>query len=351
MFVPAFRSKTLLTLPPDVPSALNDLVDLSSEIGGELIVFRPDDVIAYVSPSASQRYAFCNFSDGLTYAGLYWSAIEHGLVKPEDLRLTPEDYLHLALGVRRTNDLLDFQKKYRKAHFLCHHRRLPDGWTAQLRMDLDTVRVPGDAPLSVFDAIERTRETARLASALNNLPVGVLFTDAGGRVRWKNEAAACLMSDGDGIGERARHLRFDDEDVSAAFFQAIDDVLSGGTTSYVAVPHRGQHRLLSVTAAPYPGEAMVFVAPDDPTDSQVDVALAALGLSRTERRIAASIGRGENPKSISAITGQAVNTIRCHLVNTYRKLSLNMDVTTQRDLARLVGQVTSIAGFSRKNFH
>lgn len=338
----------MLTLYPDIPSEFGTLIDASEGFGGELIIFRPDDVIACVSPLVPARYAFCTFIQDLTYTDLYWGAITHGLVRTDDLRLSPEDYFHLALGVRRTNDILDFQKPYRDTRFLCHHRRLPNGWTAQLRLDLGLLRLSGDAPLSVFDAIERTRETARLEAALNTLSVGVLFTDICGRVRWTNSAADDFIASSDGFCEHERHLVFADHASGVTFFRAVESVLAGGGATFFSLPHHGRSQLLSVMAAPFAGEVMVLIAPADQTDTNVDHALASLGLSRAERRIAASIGRGESPQEIGASTDIAVTTVRRHLANTYRKLSFDMDVTSQRDLVRLVGQVASIAGFSRK---
>ncbi|MCW2240709.1 helix-turn-helix transcriptional regulator [Azospirillum canadense] len=334
-------------MPAIVPAAMRDLVHLSNAFHGDLVISGPDDVVAYAAPLVPHGSAFCAFLGAMTYSDLYWGAIAHGLLRSTDLRVAPDDWFQLALGVRRTVDVLDVQTPSRTTRILCQRRRLPNGWTVHLRLALDAVRAAGAAPLSVFDAIDRSRETARLAAALNHLPVGVLFTDRRGRVRWMNDTASTLLADGTSVSAPAQRLQFADRAVGTTFFAAVDGVLSGGAPAYVAVPHRDQHRLLSVTAAPYPGEAMVLFAPDDPTDAQLDEALAALGLTRTERRIAASVGRGETPKSISATTGQAVNTIRCHLANTYRKLGLNMGVTSQRDLARLVGQVTSIAGICR----
>lgn len=344
----------MLTISSDIPTEFGALVDLSGDVGGELIVFRPDDTISYVSPPVQRRYAFCSFDDDISFSDLYWGVLTHGFVDASTLPMPAEAYLRLALDVRRANETLDFQKVYGETRLLCHHRRLPNGWSAQVRIDLSVTQYTGSAPLSVFDAVERHREVTRLTAALDRLPVGILFIGASGRIRWKNASASLLLGADESVAERDNRLVFHDPAFQATFSRAIAFVLQSGATAYVTLPLSDQHRLLSISAAPFPDEAMVFFAPDDPKGALVEEALATLGLSPAERRIAMAIGCGESPNDISKATGRAYATIRRHLVDTYRKLGefgLNMGVTSQRDLARLVGQVASIAGISRKLPH
>lgn len=341
----------MLTVPTDLPDVFSDFVERAHEVVGELIIFRPDDEIAYASADAVRRYPFLADSTSLSFADLFWQIVNSGMVDAAEMRLTPSDHLQMAVAVRRANDVLDFHKAYRGASLICQHRRLPSGWSAQLRVNIDALRVAGSAPLSVTEAIERARETTRLSSALNRLPVGVLYVTGTGCLRWRNAAAADLLATSATVGKVGQPVAFADAGAQAAFSDAIARVFRTRVTAYVLIPVAGEPRLASVAPAPYVDELLILFAPDKAGDEDLDDALSAFGLSPAERRIATAVGHGQSPAEVSLSTGRSRDTVRCQLKGIYKKLGLNMGVASQRTLARLIGQVTSISGFSRSHRH
>lgn len=316
-----------------------------------MIIFRPDDGIAYASGGAVRRYPFLTTSPGSTFATLFWGIVDSGMLDGADLRMAPSDHLQMASAVRRANDVLDFTKTYRGARLICQHRRLPSGWSAQLRVNIEGLRIAGEAPVSVVDAIERSRETTRLSAALNRLPIGVLYADRTGCLRWRNAAAADVLAAGAGLGKLGQPILFADAAAQTAFSDAVQAVFRTRATAYVLLPVAGQQRLASVAPASYSDEVLVLIAPEKPGDEELDGALAALGLSPAERRIATAVGHGQSPAEVGVSTGKSRDTVRCQLKGIYKKLGLNMGVASQRGLARLIGQVTSISGFSRSHRH
>lgn len=348
----------MLTLTDDLPAPLLDLINLSASVDGETIVFRPDDRIAFVSDAARRRYPFADFSAGTqSFSSLFWGTLEHGMTSPQALRIDPDGYLTMAQAVRRANDALDFQKLYAGAHLLCHHRRLPGGWSAQVRVDLRSPRMHGlldsTQPLNLLEAMRHVQFAARLHAAMNRLPVGVLFVDQDARLVWRNDAASEALQEARALAVDDGRLHLPDPFARTSFAIALRAVLTGTeqTQRYVACPDGERTRLLSITRSAMPDEAMVLLAPVDAPDASVVEALATLGLSQAECRVALAIGSGGSPAEVAEATGKQESTIRRQLGAVYQKLSSNMGVSSQRALAKLVGQVASIAGVSRRFFH
>lgn len=343
----------VLSLPADMPDALRDLVALSEPLDGETIVFRADDRIAFASPAAAHRYPFLDLGDA-SYETLYWSTLQHGLTSPDAMRMDATAYLAMAQNARRTNDALDFQKAYGATRLLCHHRRLPDGWSAQVRVTLTSPRLRGvvdtNQPINLLQAMQHAQNATRLRVALDHLPVGVLFVAATGRIVWCNAAATDALREARAISDDGGRLRLTDLIARTAFAVALAGVLAGQRQQYVACPDGDRTRLLSVSRAALPEEALVLLAPVDAPDGSVIEALSALGLSPAEAQIAFAVGAGDGPAAVAEATGKQVSTVRRQLATVYEKLSPTR-VTSQRALARLVSQVAAIAGRSRRLFH
>lgn len=342
----------MLSLPADTPDALRDLVALAEPSDGETIVFRADDRIAFASPAAHRRYPFADLGAG-SFDSLYWATLQHGVMAPAALRMDAADYLTMAKAVRRANDALDFQKAYEGDRLLCHHRRLPNGWSIQVRVALTSPCLRGTAgteqPLTLLQAMHHARAAARLRAALDQLPVGVLVVDRLGRIVWRNAAAGDALGEARALTDDDGALRLTDPIAHAAFALALGGVLAGQRQQYVACPDGDRVRLLSLSRAALPGEALVLLAPIDPPDGSVVDALTTLGLSPAEAQIALAVGGGDGPAAVAEATGKQVSTVRRQLATAYAKLSPT--VTSQRALARLVHQVAAIAGRSRRLFH
>lgn len=331
--------------PTDAPDALRDIAIAADSLGGVVFVTDSDDRIATANRACHASYPFFDLATGGTFSDLYWAILEHGLADARLLRQDPAAYLAITQGARQTCEWFDFVKSYYRpdgstARLLCHHRRTPGGWTVQVRMDLSHPLLRGHLGANMSDALTCATRDARFQDALGRLAIGVMLVDRRLRLIWRNPAAADTLP------------ALDDMPIAlgGALAEAVIEALDHGRTRYLTHGDPDAPRLLSVAPGVFPGEALILGSPTtDPNQSRgtVNDALASLGLTPAERHVALAVGTSDGPAQIAAATGRATGTVRRHLAEVFGKLGPNMGITSQRALARLIGQVVSIAGYPR----
>ncbi|WP_143266467.1 helix-turn-helix transcriptional regulator [Azospirillum oryzae] len=339
-------------LPPEAPAAFGELLELSRVLGGETMLFMPDDRIGFVSDNVRSRYPFFGFPDGATFPDLYWSIVHTGMSTAESLVVPPADYLAMIVNSRRANPVLDFRKRYQvegsAVDLQCHHRALPDGWTAQVRVDVAQLRVrgwvAGTAPRSVFEMLNTVHETERFEALLNRLSLGVAIVGRDRSVRWANAAARFALLGGLGCTVQDGRLVALDAAADIRLGELVQAAADHGRGGFLGMPSASNPTMVSVGAGLSVGDAVILIPPPAPVEAVVRDALGTLGLSPGQCDVALSIVTAGGPAEAAASTGRAYATVRKQLVRIYAVLGLSFGVTSQRALAHLIGQVASIAG-------
>lgn len=338
--------------PLETPDAFSEMLELASFLGGEAMLFAPDDRIGFVTDSVRERYPFFSFPDGACFQDLFWSIVRTGMSTAESLVVPAADYLAMVVTSRRANPVLDFRKRYRvdcgSIDLLCHHRTLPDGWTAQVRVDVSQLQmrgwIVGAAPKSVIEMLNTVHETERFEALLNRLSLGVAVVGRERSLRWANAAARFALLGGVGCTVQDGRLIALDAAADIRLGELVQEAADHGRSGFVGIPSATNPTMVSVGAGLSAGDAVILIPPAAPMEAVVRDALGTLGLSPGQCDVALSVVTAGGPAEAAASTGRAYATVRKQLVRIYAVLGLNFGVTSQRALAHLIGQVASIAG-------
>ncbi len=185
-----------------------------------------------------------------------------------------------------------------------------------------------------------------LTHLLDNALIGVLALDRRGRIAETNARALRILRRDDGLTDRDGVLRACFPTDNAALQRLIANALprwgqtaSGGS---MATQRSSSRFPLTLHISPVPHRAdfgaqriAALVLLVDPVERpQIDpAALAAtFGLTRAESHVAAALAAGHSVRDIAVATHRTQATVRSHVKQLHRKLSLH----TQADLVRLV---------------
>ena len=163
-------------------------------------------------------------------------------------------------------------------------------------------------------------EVARLTSAVEQLPQGLVSVDARGVIQWATALARELL--GAYFGARRRgHLRLPDLLVrwircSTAQLAHADE--RPGRIAPMVI-ERGAHRL-RVRLVPEGEHSLLFLE-EDSTEVSAEH-FAHLGLSRRETEILGWLVRGKSNLEIATILSLSVRTIHKHVEHIYAKLGV-----------------------------
>lgn len=312
-----------MIIPQHLPAPLLDVMAMSERLGGEAVVFAPDDRVVYVNDSFRQHYYFCDF-DSLTYKSLFWDCIKHGLYRPSELRMSAEEYITAASAVRRANEQFDFIKRYAKGDMLAHHRAV-DGWSVQVRLQTDSPLWRGGfggvSPRSLAEAFGAAEATRSLRRAFDALGTGAVFMRADNEVTWTNAAAAQSLLGLRGIFVTGGRMAFEDPALAAEFSVALNAVLEGeiDRRKYIALPRAKGPSATCALVKYAEREAVLLISPDL-NDANLRAALIGFGLTAAECEVALLVAEGHKPAVIGQMTNKSVNTVRAQLASIFKKL-------------------------------
>ncbi len=193
---------------------------------------------------------------------------------------------------------------------------------------------------------------ATLTELLEAGGLGVVQLDARGRIVAASDRARDLLRTGDGLFDKDGFLfaraRRNNDGLQKILGRALPPLGIRGAGGLTIVRRPGALPPLVLHAIPvdrqetdhpaWPVAALVLIV-DPAGGASVDPAAAAvaLGLTRTESRVAVLLARGMSVKEIAKATGRKESTIRTHVKHMFAKHGLSR----QADLVRLV---RSLAG-------
>jgi DNA-binding CsgD family transcriptional regulator len=195
-------------------------------------------------------------------------------------------------------------------------------------------------------AATRLRESGALAS-LSGLSQAVFLVEAGGRLRFANQAAERMIAGGDGLTLERQCLVAHDRRETARLHRIVGEAADGGPaessdcTLVVTRPSgRSPYRLV---VAPMPAADAWFLTPSpmaivitcDPDDAVV-ISIAAVsrryGLTHAETVVLSEIARGSGLAPAAAAVGVSLSTARTHLQRVFEKTGTRR----QAELVRLI---------------
>ncbi|MDE2796031.1 MAG: helix-turn-helix transcriptional regulator [Gemmatimonadota bacterium] len=195
-----------------------------------------------------------------------------------------------------------------------------------------------------------------LSRLLENARCGVIQLDRKARIAAANDRASGILRQRDGLFDQRGFLsartgpendelqrllarampRFGVQPVSGSMTLRRR---SAGTRLVVHVnpvgDHQGGFRAQRVAAL------VLIVDPQSPARLDPRIVSAALGLTKTESRLAVMVATGHNVRDIASLTGRKESTVRWHLKQIFRK---QPGVSSQAELVR---RVLSMDGFPR----
>ena len=191
---------------------------------------------------------------------------------------------------------------------------------------------------------------ATLTELLEASGLGVVQLGARGRIVAANDRARDLLRAGDGLFDKDGFLfaraRRDNAGLQKLLGRALPPFGDHGAGGLTIMRRPGALPPLVLHAIPvdrqetdypaWPVATLVLIV-DPAGGSEVDpvAAAAALGLTRTESRVAVLLARGMSVKEIAKATGRKESTIRTHVKHMFAKHGLSR----QADLVRLVRSV------------
>jgi PAS domain-containing protein/DNA-binding CsgD family transcriptional regulator len=184
--------------------------------------------------------------------------------------------------------------------------------------------------------------------ALQYLSVGVVLTDADGRVLEMNDLAAAILGAEDGLQIRDGRLTVVRSFEVAKFAAAIAGNRHDGAAAaggHILIGRRGGGRPYAVTIASLNAEdgtrdshinMVLIVNPDWQTPSERSVA-AFFGLSPAESRLAGALMKGRKLGEIARDSKVGITTLRTQLSSILRKVGVERQV----DLVRVLSSIGS----------
>ena len=200
---------------------------------------------------------------------------------------------------------------------------------------------------------------ATLTALLDATGVGIIQLDARGQIVEANDWARHVLASGDGLFDRdgslfARASR-DNDKLQGLLSRALPPFGSQGAGGSTTIRRAGAPLPLVLHVNPVAGQeadyrawpvaALVLVVdPADRADVDPALAAAALGLTRTESRVAVLLAQGMRTREIAATMDREESTIRTHVKHMFDKHGLSR----QADLVRMVLALADIPDARRR---
>jgi len=354
--------------PDQWSSALDSFAMMTGGMGALLFSpARPEPNMTYVSPilveAVSQYVQLWYQLCPRTPAGLN-PALGDRIWTDEDV-LLPEilarsqfhhDYLRTYdLGTQMA--LSSLQIVPGNTFFLVSQRSRSSGTpTADERKAMAALSSHAVRALQVYRSIAQPLLPSKLLpDVLANLPVGIVVTDAEGRVVFTNPRAEALNGDGFRI-DRGQMIASSLRDHAKLTRLIADTVLPSARNADVrpiilqrpsfkkplvvrAIPisAHAEHRLAHILR----GLDLVLLTINDPESESAAVPLEALkayGLTDSEAAVAAMLGTGSSPQEIADARKVSLTTVRTHIRRIYGKLH----ITRQGELAKIVAAIKRV---------
>ena len=196
-----------------------------------------------------------------------------------------------------------------------------------------------------------------LTELLENTRVGVIHLDRRGRIVAVNDRALRVLQRERGLTDRGGVLRAWLPSDTARLERLLSAALQGrqpvGGSMLVHGPAGSSGLMLRVNPVTARreqfgaiGVAAVVLIEEPLSPSRLDAARVAtvLGLTPMEGRVAVALARGRTVREVAAAAGRQESTVRTHLRQIYRKLS----ISRRAELARLVLWAGAPSGSGRR---
>ena len=192
-----------------------------------------------------------------------------------------------------------------------------------------------------------------LGQLLEDVQVGVIHLDRGGRIVAVNDRARELLGRNDGLCDRSGVLRAtspeENNKLLGLLAKALPRFGGQGESGSMIVGQASMLPRFVLHIKPVAGREVDFAIPVagalvlivDPVDrARIDLNLveATLGLSPAEAQVAALLAEGRTLRQIAASTGRRYSTVRTHLKHIFVKLG----VSRQIEVVQLVLALSSL---------
>ena len=193
---------------------------------------------------------------------------------------------------------------------------------------------------------------ASLANLLDTTGMGIVQLDGRGRIVAANDRARDVLRRGDGLADKHGFLHArspeDDAELQALLRRALPPFGAQGAGGSTMLRRASGPRLVlhvspvgrrEADARIWPVAALVLLM-DPASQTRIDpaVAAAALGLTRTESRVAVLLAEGKTVREVAEATGRLESTIHTHVKDMFAKHRLSR----QADLVRLVRSLAGV---------
>ena len=231
-----------------------------------------------------------------------------------------------------------------------------DGWTAERVRTIERLLPHLRQFVQVRQALVDARALgASVIELLDNVRAGVIQIDRRARVRTANDRARALLRKGDGLWDEDGRLRASLPEEDAALQRLLARALpflggpGVGGSMMVSRSQSLSRLVLHVNpvhdAGVDPGQSRIgaLVLAVDPADRagiDPERVREALGLTRSESHIAASLAQGRTIDDIALETGRSRTTIKWHIRHIYAKHGLSRQI----ELAQLVTSLAEVPG-------
>jgi len=178
-----------------------------------------------------------------------------------------------------------------------------------------------------------------LAAALSRLSAGVLLFDGAGQCLFRNPQAEAIIGNGLSLANGRLHVA--NAAAATALRKALAAAIDEGTNpDVVTVARDGEHPLVIQFISLGRGKAArvraaaFIIDPNAPPPLSERLVALLFGLTPTEARVAAAIGRGHSLECITEDMGITNTTFAFHLRNIFRKTQ----VARQQELVALLAR-------------
>jgi len=178
-----------------------------------------------------------------------------------------------------------------------------------------------------------------LAAALSRLSAGVLLFDGSGQCLFRNPQAEAIIGNGLSLANGRLHVA--NAAAATALRKALAAAIDEGTNpDVVTVARDGEHPLVIQFISLGRGKvarvraAAFIIDPNAPPPLSERLVALLFGLTPTEARVAAAIGRGHSLECITEDMGITNTTFAFHLRNIFRKTQ----VARQQELVALLAR-------------
>ncbi|WP_454021271.1 helix-turn-helix transcriptional regulator [Azospirillum sp. Marseille-Q6669] len=342
-------------LPVDLSSPALSLVEAATEVGGAVVMYAPDDSIAWANDAQRRLVPELRYGAEETYETIFWCMLETGRIGNKMAASNPQQWLAFAVATRHSMANLEFVNTYPWGQMLVSQLRLDNGVSIQARVDLAIAGVDRyfNAPavgVGVVMAAKAQRELKTFQATLDGLELGLALVNRSGSIIHANGSMRDLIKKCDGLEEAAnRSLCACDQCDDMMLQRAISLAAERPMRTPVLVPIRRLNgrspHLLAVSSGASPGTAVVVVSRFGESIDDIASALQqAFNLTAAEAQVTARLGAGMSIAEISHERGVSEGTVYNQVKAIKASLRRsNFAAKGLHDISALVMKVAAIA--------